>query len=65
MPTPDLSSPYWLVRQAPETVLHINRGRLFYSHYLRVLAARVAVEQTAPVLLLPTVKAEEASNGSR
>jgi hypothetical protein len=61
---PDLTSDYWLVRQAPETVLYINRGRLHFDHYLRVLAARVAVEQAAPVLLLP-VKAEEASNGSR
>lgn len=48
-----LTSPYWTVQRPVDTVLTVNRGRLFYSHYLRVLEARLSAEQTVPSLLLP------------
>ena len=49
----DLSSTYWEVKQSPETVLRLNGCNLHYSHYLRVLDARLTADLTAPRLLLP------------
>lgn len=51
--TVNLSSPYWRLDRQVETVLPLNGGRLHYSHYLRVLEARLSAEQTVPAVLLP------------